>query len=354
MNSDKYTWSVNINIKAIIENGFNELDVVDAVILNFLSGFIHSKDCQKHKIQFDGKEYYWFGHNYIIKQLPILRINSKRAIYNRFKKYEDAEIIEPHPNSKELSKSYYSLTPNFSIIINGGYKEGKPMNQTSKAMNQNSKGMEPYFQGPMNQTSNYYNTIDNHYNKSSIDSVGANAPSSVRRKVMELPDKLKKSLDNMVCLETISDELLAEVLPLLKSLDNPAPAIKEKLKESTGAPRREKPKTKGKQRFQPPTLEEAQDYFEEKGVQPREAEKFWNYYEANGWKVGKNKMQKWKSAAAGWISRMKDYAPKRKAGEQETYEERNRKWENIALGSHALYLAKQRQEEENERRYNGY
>lgn len=38
-----------------------------------------------------------------------------------------------------------------------------------------------------------------------------------------------------------------------------------------------------------------------------QADLFFNYYEANGWKVGKNKMQNWKAAAAGWISRMNNF-----------------------------------------------
>jgi hypothetical protein len=32
------------------------------------------------------------------------------------------------------------------------------------------------------------------------------------------------------------------------------------------------------------------------------AEKFFNYYEANGWKVGRNKMNDWKAAVRNWAS----------------------------------------------------
>ena len=34
---------------------------------------------------------------------------------------------------------------------------------------------------------------------------------------------------------------------------------------------------------------------------------FFDYYESNGWKVGKNKMQNWKAAASGWSGRQKGY-----------------------------------------------
>jgi len=50
-----------------------------------------------------------------------------------------------------------------------------------------------------------------------------------------------------------------------------------------------------------PTLFEVNDYcFERnKGVDPN---KFFNYYESNGWMVGKNKMKDWKAAVRTWES----------------------------------------------------
>lgn len=55
----------------------------------------------------------------------------------------------------------------------------------------------------------------------------------------------------------------------------------------------------------PGTIADAIDYFLLKGSNKREGEKFYYYYESNGWKVGKNKMKDWKMAASGWISRNK-------------------------------------------------
>jgi len=37
-----------------------------------------------------------------------------------------------------------------------------------------------------------------------------------------------------------------------------------------------------------------------------EAEKFWNFYESKGWKVGGDPMKNWKASAAGWNSRNKE------------------------------------------------
>ena len=68
----------------------------------------------------------------------------------------------------------------------------------------------------------------------------------------------------------------------------------------------ETPKPKKKLvRFTPPTLAEATQYFLDKG-DPNyqdEADGFINFYESNGWLVGKNKMKKWKAAASGWMKR---------------------------------------------------
>ena len=52
-------------------------------------------------------------------------------------------------------------------------------------------------------------------------------------------------------------------------------------------------------RFTAPTLEEVKEYCAERknGV---DAERFVNYYMANGWKVGKNPMKDWKAAVRTW------------------------------------------------------
>ena len=52
-------------------------------------------------------------------------------------------------------------------------------------------------------------------------------------------------------------------------------------------------------RFVKPTLEEVQAYITEKGLNVN-AEKFIDYYESNGWKVGRNPMKDWKATARRW------------------------------------------------------
>ena len=58
--------------------------------------------------------------------------------------------------------------------------------------------------------------------------------------------------------------------------------------------------------FVRPELFNVQNYFEEVGALP-EAEGFFNYYESNGWKVGKNPMKDWQAASRNWIKNSKNY-----------------------------------------------
>ena len=64
----------------------------------------------------------------------------------------------------------------------------------------------------------------------------------------------------------------------------------------------EKEREKGKKagsRFVPPTLEEVSAFIAENNYRVN-AEKFIDYYNANGWMVGKTKMKDWKAAVRNW------------------------------------------------------
>jgi len=59
--------------------------------------------------------------------------------------------------------------------------------------------------------------------------------------------------------------------------------------------------------FEPPDASEVIAHMMTKGVKDvvalREGQKFMAFYESKGWKVGKNTMVSWKSAATGWVTR---------------------------------------------------
>jgi hypothetical protein len=85
-----------------------------------------------------------------------------------------------------------------------------------------------------------------------------------------------------------------------------------------------------KKNFAPPEIDDVVKVMEEKlddFTAMAQAQLFLNHYESNGWKVGKNKMQNWKAAAAGWISRMKQYENgKQKLGTSAARMEALRNW----------------------------
>lgn len=61
--------------------------------------------------------------------------------------------------------------------------------------------------------------------------------------------------------------------------------------------------------FQKPASEELASYFSEKGQPSTEAEKFYNYFESNGWLIGgKTPMKDWKAAANNWMLNSKKFA----------------------------------------------
>lgn len=80
-------------------------------------------------------------------------------------------------------------------------------------------------------------------------------------------------------------------------------------------------------RFKKPLPQEVAEHMVSKGATlgqaGAESVKFVNHYESNGWKVGKNKMVNWKSAATGWITRMKDYENSKQRNDAASFEDSN-------------------------------
>ena len=68
-----------------------------------------------------------------------------------------------------------------------------------------------------------------------------------------------------------------------------------------------------KEAFIPPTLEEVRAYMDENGENGFSAERFWNYYEAKGWVLGKAKMKFWKRLLDNWSNGGDDKSRKSRA-----------------------------------------
>jgi len=79
-------------------------------------------------------------------------------------------------------------------------------------------------------------------------------------------------------------------------IENPS----EAKKADSDSKSRSKSKSDSK-RFVKPTPQELVAHFESKGSNRDQAERFFNHYESNGWKVGRNPMKAWKSAVSNWL-----------------------------------------------------
>jgi len=68
-------------------------------------------------------------------------------------------------------------------------------------------------------------------------------------------------------------------------------------------------------RFKKPTIEEVLSYCVERGNSV-EGNKFYNFYESNGWKVGKNPMKDWRACVRTWESNSFEVKAKTKTENQ--------------------------------------
>ena len=90
----------------------------------------------------------------------------------------------------------------------------------------------------------------------------------------------------------------------IDDLTEPIPDIKPDAK-----PNRNKDIGEKRKRFTAPTLEEVSEYCKERNnsVDPQ---RWFDYYSANGWMVGRNKMKDWKAAVRTWERNSFDSKPK--------------------------------------------
>lgn len=60
-------------------------------------------------------------------------------------------------------------------------------------------------------------------------------------------------------------------------------------------------------RFEKPDQSEMELYASKLGLPPLEIQKFYDYYESNGWRVGKNPMKSWQAAMRNWKNHLHTY-----------------------------------------------
>ena len=85
------------------------------------------------------------------------------------------------------------------------------------------------------------------------------------------------------------------------SLNSAIREYKENISDSTDTPAKHR-------RFQPPSVSEVSDYCREHNLS-MDAERFVDYYTANGWMAGRSRMRDWQAAARNWARREQPNTP---------------------------------------------
>ena len=107
-----------------------------------------------------------------------------------------------------------------------------------------------------------------------------------QKRQMEIPEKENGKVENVTPIPDIKPDI------------KPDDDKKENNKKKKGE---EKPK-KEKKKFVKPTIEEVKVYVLNRNLNV-DPEYFYDYYEANGWRVGKDTMKDWQAAARNWHRR---------------------------------------------------
>ena len=120
------------------------------------------------------------------------------------------------------------------------------------------------------------------------------------------------------------DKRIISVTPIKEKLNTPIRKVKGGIEDILHTPIKDKLKdnttsintTSNNKESKPSSLLIVEDYFRLKNFDLSEAINFYEYYESNGWKVGRNAMKKWKLAANRWIRNAK---PKKKGLSEEYF-----------------------------------
>ena len=242
-----------------------------------------------------------------------------------FFKRHDIRILEGLPEGKELVLFYVKLLVE-SVDHEGAlrYSKTKPYTPEMLAVVTDST---PEFVAQALETLAELELIADHPDGTivlphALDLIGSAADNDNAKRQARYRENHKSNADSNgivtqgvtpALLNTVTDSNATVTHPVTKSNESKSKSKSIELdidKEND----KEKNEPAPRARFVAPTHDEILDYMTtysfEKGlsVDPVvEAEKFFNYYTANGWRVGRNKMKDYKATARNWLLNAKEY-----------------------------------------------
>lgn len=143
-------YNITINQKSVIDNGLlGELDIIDLAIFDFVYHFFNSDFEDKVTFTKNGVKYTEIRPSLLEKEMPLLKIGTKRTFINRMNNLINAGLIERYENNSNENRSGYKKGVNFSIF------------EFDKPTKKNSQGYENNFTPPMKTDSHNNNINDN-------------------------------------------------------------------------------------------------------------------------------------------------------------------------------------------------
>lgn len=137
-------FTIKINQKSIIENKLN-IDVIDAIVLEFMKDFTRSESIVS--IEDNGRKFYWFSHDKILQELPILGLK-KDSVFRRLKKLCEKGFLVQSPKSQMLGRSFYCLTSLVDLIGFQPSDETRTVGKISEGSEKNPKPKKPSEKNP--------------------------------------------------------------------------------------------------------------------------------------------------------------------------------------------------------------
>lgn len=142
----KYGWYVDQ--KVIHDLGLlGKIDLVDIGLLMYIKDFCSYPGI--NKIFDNGKEYYWLSYQKLTEDMPLLGLNSKSAVYKRFKKLCNLDLLEQHQDNELNYRPYYGLGNMFFNLVRKD--DPRDLNHTPPS---------PKSYAPRDGSTTYYNTND--------------------------------------------------------------------------------------------------------------------------------------------------------------------------------------------------
>lgn len=205
-------YNVVINQKAVIDNGLiGKLDIIDLAIFDFVYHFFNSDFEDKVTFTKNGVEYTEIRPSLLEKEMPLLKIGTKRTFINRMNNLINAGLIERYENNSTENRSGYKKGVNFSIF------------EFDKPKKQNSQGYENNFTPPMKTDSHNNNINDNNItdnNKEEIDKSISKKEGIDFESIVFAWNEVANEVDEISSIKALTDKRKKQISTLLKTCNS--------------------------------------------------------------------------------------------------------------------------------------